>query len=148
VRSGAIGAAVSICFRGSHFLLCGGSEHSDSLRDALRTPDDIDPLLAREGTSNEKDGVVAALRDWTSNRLVTILLIAVILSHLASAAMLPRVGEIISAHHSASLHRDFTTHHVTDRNCRGTSGGCLGPQIYSIGFRVRPIRESVQAAGD
>ena len=59
---------------------------------------DIDPFLAREGSAT-KEGTLAAaaVHDLIRDRRVAIFLIAVILFHLANGAMLPLVGEMLSA---------------------------------------------------
>lgn len=59
---------------------------------------DIDPVLAREGTSDDKgDFIAAATRDLMRDRRIGIFLAAVVLFHLANGSMLPLVGEMLSA---------------------------------------------------
>jgi MFS family permease len=58
---------------------------------------DIDPVLAREGASDDAGNfAAAAMRDLLRDRRIGIFLAAVVLFHLANGAMLPLVGEMLS----------------------------------------------------
>jgi len=58
---------------------------------------DIDPVLAREGASDDAGNfAAAAMRDLMRDRRIGIFLASVVLFHLANGAMLPLVGEMLS----------------------------------------------------
>jgi predicted MFS family arabinose efflux permease len=59
--------------------------------------DEIDPVLAREGaTEGDTEIAATALSDLMRSPRIVIFIIAVVLFHLANAAMLPLVGEMLS----------------------------------------------------
>jgi MFS family permease len=58
---------------------------------------DIDPMLAREAKSDQHGHIAAAgLGELVADRRIAIFLTAVVFFHLANAAMLPLVGEMLS----------------------------------------------------
>jgi MFS family permease len=60
--------------------------------------DEIDPALAREAeVESEGKLAILSIRDLMSDSRITIFTVAVVLFHLANAAMLPLVGEMLSA---------------------------------------------------
>jgi MFS family permease len=146
----AIGAgAIAFVSQAAIFYFAAGLSIATALMTFLIRPHDIDPLLAREGRSNDKGSVVsAALRDLTSNRRVAIFLVAVILFHLASAAMLPLVGEMISAHHPDTAQPYLSACIVTSQLIMLPTAVVAGrltdawgrKSTFLIGFGVLPIR--------
>jgi MFS family permease len=146
----AIGAAaIAFVSQAGIFYFAAGLSIATALMTLSIRPHDIDPLLAREGRSNDKGSVVtAALRDLTSNRRVAIFLVAVILFHLASAAMLPLVGEMISARHPSAAQPYMSACIVTSQLIMLPTAVVAGrltdawgrKSTFLIGFGVLPIR--------
>jgi MFS family permease len=60
---------------------------------------DIDPVLAREAAPRTEGGVggIVPVRELILDRRIAIFAVAVVLFHLANAAMLPLLGEMLSA---------------------------------------------------
>ena len=60
--------------------------------------EDIDPALAREAAVEAEGGPgIVSIRELLQDRRISIFVIAVVLFHFANAAMLPLVGEMLSA---------------------------------------------------
>jgi hypothetical protein len=60
--------------------------------------EEIDPALAREAESDGEGKIgVKSIRDLLRDARITIFIVAVVLFHLANAAMRPLVGEMLSA---------------------------------------------------
>jgi len=142
-------AAIAFVSQAAIFYFAAGLSIAIVFMTLLIRPNDIDPLLAREGASNDKGGVVsAALRDLTSNRRVMIFLVSVSLFHLGSAAMLPLVGEMISALHPTTAQPYMSACIVTSQLIMLPTAVVAGrltdawgrKSTFLIGFGVLPIR--------
>jgi MFS family permease len=146
----AIGAAaIAFVSQAAIFYFAAGLSIATALVTLSIRPHDIDPVLARERISNDKGSfVAAALRDLTRNRRVAIFLVAVILFHLASGAMLPLVGEMISAHHPAAAQPYMSACIVISQLIMLPTAVVAGrltdawgrKSTFLIGFGVLPIR--------
>jgi MFS family permease len=142
-------AAIAFVSQAAIFYFAAGLSIAIVFMTLLIRPNDIDPLLAREGTSNDKGGVIsAALRDLTSNRRVMIFLASVSLFHLGSAAMLPLVGEMISAVRATTAQPYMSACIVTSQLVMLPTAVVAGrltdvwgrKSTLLIGFGVLPIR--------
>jgi predicted MFS family arabinose efflux permease len=110
---------------------------------------DIDPALAREAEV-ESEGTIGimSIRELVRDSRITIFTVAVVLFHLANAAMLPLVGEMLSSKHP-SLAAPFMSACIIVAQVVMTPIALLTGRladswgrkpVFLIGFAALPIR--------